>query len=99
MYPPSSMAWKKTMQAFHTAGDPPSSGRSILPTRGWTQKRRLALRKSVREKRRATAEGAYRDRALRASATRREPPERYSFFTTQSLTLPITSEVSLTSMV
>jgi hypothetical protein len=44
------MAWKKTMQVPHTAGEPPRSGRTILAIIGWTQNRRSALRKSVRAK-------------------------------------------------
>src|SRR5689334_15925915 len=35
------------MTVFQTAGAPPSSGSSCLPTRGWMEKRRVALRKMV----------------------------------------------------
>src|SRR5205085_1297955 len=39
------------MQVFHTAGDPPSRGRTILPTIGCTRNSRNALTNSVSEKR------------------------------------------------
>src|SRR5579885_1905346 len=41
------MAWKKTMQVFHTAGDPPSIGRIILPIIGSMRNSRSALAKRV----------------------------------------------------
>src|SRR5262249_54347119 len=41
--------WKNTMQVFHTAGVPPSSGRIIFPTIGWSKNRSAALKNSVRE--------------------------------------------------
>ena len=38
---------EETMQAFHTAGLPPSSGRIIFPTIGWTMNNSDALTNSV----------------------------------------------------
>ena len=38
------------MHVFQTAGVPPSSGRIILPTIGWTRNKRVALTNSVRPK-------------------------------------------------
>src|SRR5438270_9391948 len=35
------------MHVFHTAGVPPSSGRIIFPTIGWTRNRSVALTNSV----------------------------------------------------
>src|SRR5262245_47021724 len=47
------MAWKNTMQVFHTSGVPPSNGRIILPIIGWTRKRSVALVKRVSAKARS----------------------------------------------
>ena len=43
------------MHVFHAAGLPPSVGRIILPTIGWTMNNRLALTNSVTANRTGTA--------------------------------------------
>jgi hypothetical protein len=42
------------MQAFHTAGLPPKSGKTILPTMGWIMNNNEALTKSVAANNRGT---------------------------------------------
>src|SRR5882762_4991158 len=42
------MAWKNRIEVVQTAGTPPSSGRTILATIGWTRNSRLELSSSVR---------------------------------------------------
>lgn len=37
------------MHVFHTAGTPPSNGRTIFPIMGWTPNDNAALKKSVAE--------------------------------------------------
>lgn len=49
-YPASKAAWKKTMQVFHTAGVPPSTGNSIFAIMGSTEKSKAALTKIVTAK-------------------------------------------------
>src|SRR6185312_6443001 len=59
------MAWKKTMQAFHTAGLPPSSGRIIFPTIGWTMNSSDALTNSVTANSSGTGGTPVANRAMR----------------------------------
>src|SRR6185312_5076809 len=59
------MAWKKTMQAFHTAGLPPSSGRIIFPTIGWTMNNSDALTNSVTANSSGTGGTPVANRAMR----------------------------------
>src|SRR2546423_765885 len=51
------MAWKKTMQVFHTSGVPPSNGRIILPIIGWTRNSKGALGNSVSGQARSMTRG------------------------------------------
>jgi hypothetical protein len=43
------------MQAFHTAGLPPSNGSTIFPTIGWTMNNSEALTKRVAANKKGTA--------------------------------------------